>query len=74
MINLENIRRTVESNGFTTHSSKSKDQRKKKLKLTLSIGVADHKDAELRPYEVLKKADKGLYKAKKEGRNCIKRA
>ncbi len=33
MINLENIRRTVESNGFTTHSSKSKDQTQEKAKI-----------------------------------------
>lgn len=73
MVNLENVRRTIESNGFISHSARHKKKRKNKIKLTISIGVSDHRDPELRPYEVLKKADRGLYTAKKEGRNCIKR-
>lgn len=73
MINLENIRRSIDKNGFKSHSLKSKNKEDKILKLTISIGVADHKNNELRSYEVLKNADSALYEAKKAGRNMIKR-
>jgi len=73
MINLEYIRREIKNKGFSSHSNRGQAKNIKKIKLTISIGVSDHKDIELRPYEVMKKADKGLYAAKKKGRNCISR-
>ena len=43
----------------------------KRLSVTVSIGVADSAGAEVEPEEVLKKADRALYRAKKNGRNRV---
>jgi diguanylate cyclase (GGDEF)-like protein len=39
--------------------------------VTISIGVAEKSESYKTAEEVLKAADKALYKAKKNGRNCI---
>lgn len=42
-----------------------------KVKITVSIGVAEKLDKHKNANEVIKDADKALYKAKKKGRNCV---
>lgn len=42
------------------------------VRVTISMGVAERSDDHTTPEEVIKAADKVLYKAKKAGRNCIK--
>lgn len=41
------------------------------VKVTISIGIAEANDALKDPDQVLKEADKALYRAKKQGRNCL---
>ncbi len=43
----------------------------KTVKITVSIGFADSSSKEAAPWDVLKLADKALYRAKGKGRNCI---
>ncbi len=43
----------------------------KSVKITVSIGFADSSSKEAAPWDVLKLADKALYRAKGKGRNCI---
>lgn len=43
----------------------------KTIKITVSIGFADSSNKELAPWDILKLADKALYRAKGKGRNCI---
>jgi diguanylate cyclase (GGDEF)-like protein len=45
---------------------------RKKVKITVSIGVAERNDKYGTPEQVIKAADKALYKAKKAGRNRTK--
>jgi diguanylate cyclase (GGDEF)-like protein len=45
-----------------------------RLKVTVSIGVAERNDFNLTPAAVLKAADKALYLAKEEGRNRVVRS
>ena len=44
---------------------------KEPLKLTASIGVAERNEFNMTPEEVLKAADKALYRAKEQGRNRV---
>lgn len=44
---------------------------KRTVRITISIGVADNQGAGNTPEEVLKIADKALYRAKKKGRNRV---
>jgi len=43
------------------------------VRLTVSIGVASN-DTEMAFDQVLKSADRALYKAKSQGRNCVQAA
>ncbi len=43
----------------------------KRLFVTISLGVAGKGTSAKTPQEVLKNADKALYRAKKKGRNCV---
>ena len=51
---------------------KSKLSGLKRVKVTVSIGVAEPDKDLTNPEKVLKAADKTLYKAKKAGRNQVK--
>jgi GGDEF domain-containing protein len=51
---------------------KFSDARKpRRLSVTVSVGVADSSGPSVEPEEVLKKADRALYRAKKAGRNRV---
>lgn len=62
---VETLRKTIAQKPFYVRGSSVS------FKVTISMGIAQS-DAQLSPWEVLKKADKALYRAKKAGRNCIK--
>ena len=80
---LQEYRKQIESSPFVVRSkirkkSTSKNRGKSKLsglkrvKVTVSIGVAELDKHNTNPEKVLKAADKRLYKAKKAGRNQVK--
>jgi diguanylate cyclase (GGDEF)-like protein len=80
---LQKYRRTIEDTPFVVrgktrrkNTSKSRGKTKlsglKRAKLTVSIGVAAPDRELTNPEQVLKAADKALYKAKKAGRNRVK--
>jgi len=48
-----------------------KAPRPKKVDVTISIGIAEYKKRHESPQDVLKDADKALYKAKEKGRNRV---
>lgn len=56
--------------GAKTGSSKAIAE-KKKVQITISIGVSDSSGPEKTADEVIKAADKALYRAKKKGRNRV---
>ena len=72
---LEALRESIEKERFTYRKkSKVKGKEKivsKQLNVTISIGVAEKNDKFKEADEVLQAADKALYKAKKNGRNCV---
>jgi diguanylate cyclase (GGDEF)-like protein len=79
---LEAYRKSIESTPFVIrgHERRAKSQHKKgkappkgqkEVKVTVSIGVAAPDKDLTAPEQVLKEADRVLYKAKKSGRNCV---
>lgn len=52
-------------------SHRGQKSKQKTVSVTISIGVAEKNDNTFSPEEVLKEADNALYKAKKNGRNCL---
>jgi GGDEF domain-containing protein len=50
---------------------RGRNKKAKSVSVTISIGVAERNDSNSQPEEVIKAADKALYKAKKNGRNCL---
>lgn len=81
MADLEELRSTIEDSTFTVRgrgrprgkpkSGKRRSGGKKKLAVTVSIGVAERNGNYTTPEKVLKAADKALYKAKRAGRNRV---
>jgi diguanylate cyclase (GGDEF)-like protein len=80
---LEELRHSIEMSGFTLRDGgrpKEKPEQPVKgkegqrLKVTASIGVAERNDFNPTPEAVLKAADKALYRAKEQGRNCVVRS
>lgn len=79
---LETLRQTIAEASFTVRG-KNRPRNKPKavnkipasvrrsVRITISIGVADNQGAGNTPEEVLKIADKALYRAKKKGRNRL---
>ncbi|MFN2128843.1 MAG: GGDEF domain-containing protein, partial [Anaerolineales bacterium] len=53
---------------------KSVPRSEKKVTIKVSIGMAERCDRYPTPQEVMKAADKALYRAKNSGRNCIRTA
>ena len=75
---LEELRKTIASTPFIINrasrrksDNRSRQKKKKSVKVTVSIGVADSKSAASSPWDVLKSADKALYRAKSKGRNRV---
>jgi GGDEF domain-containing protein len=83
---MEGLRKAIDRSRFVV---RSKDRPKEKpeppppsvsgleertIRITASIGVAASSDQFVSPDEVLRAADKALYRAKKDGRNCVKSA
>ncbi|MEM6456741.1 MAG: GGDEF domain-containing protein [Acidobacteriota bacterium] len=64
---LEILREAVASTPFRVRGS----QGGKPLQVTISIGVAERGGALRTPEQVLKEADRALYRSKKAGRNCV---
>jgi len=80
---LEELRYSIEMTGFTLRDvarpnekpeQPVKGKEGQRLKVTASIGVAERNDFNLTPEAVLKAADKALYRAKEQGRNCVVRS
>lgn len=82
---LEEVRRSVESyrlairsTGRPEDSAEGRKRRgagggEKSVSVTISIGIADCRDGENVPNDVVKAADKALYRAKEKGRNQLSR-
>ncbi|SFL75909.1 GGDEF domain-containing protein [Pelosinus propionicus] len=69
---LETLREEIAKSKFVLRQdSKRKKSTPKKLSVTVSIGAADSSHKEISPDEVIKLADKALYRAKENGRNCV---
>ncbi len=78
---LEALRRAVAASRFVVRSSKRPRKKpptpkpsvgsRKEVSVTVSIGVADCADRGTGPQQVLKAADKALYRAKSAGRNRV---
>ena len=73
---LEELRELVSKTSYTYHGKKKtksdgKRTRGKQLNVTISIGVGEYSEHDRTPEDVMKAADKALYRAKKKGRNCV---
>jgi diguanylate cyclase (GGDEF)-like protein len=78
LAHLETVRQTIEASPFVVNRedrrkprSGGKNRQSKKVQVTVSIGVADSTSARGDPWDVMKQADKALYRAKKQGRNRV---
>jgi diguanylate cyclase (GGDEF)-like protein len=79
---LERLRKTVAQTRFIIRGrnrprNKPENPKKiigsrKKVKITISIGVAERSERHATPQQVIQSADKALYRAKKAGRNKVK--
>lgn len=73
---LEAVRKEIGGSKFQLRNNdrrrgKDKKSRNKNVEVTISIGVANRAERMATPHEVIKAADKALYKAKKQGRNQV---
>ena len=66
---LEAVRAAIEGASLSVRKGRSK--RAKSVSVTISIGVAQRSAKYKTPEDVMKAADKALYRAKKKGRNQI---
>lgn len=75
---LDELRQRIATTDFHIRSGKrapkKRNARKGSVNVTISIGVAERTDGSQSPMEVVKQADKALYKAKGAGRNIVKLA
>jgi diguanylate cyclase (GGDEF)-like protein len=78
---LEQLRMAIGSAGFAIRGrnrprkkpakSKRGKGHQKRVSVTVSMGVAERKELHAKPHDVIKAADKALYRAKKAGRNRV---
>jgi len=75
---LEDLRQAIERSAFVINrlsrrinDEKTLPRKSHSVRVTASIGVADSNGTETSPWDVLKMADKALYRAKKNGRNRV---
>ncbi|MCW8854237.1 MAG: GGDEF domain-containing protein, partial [Gammaproteobacteria bacterium] len=75
---LETLRESIASSLFVVNrvsrrqnDRKPSDKNHKAVTVTVSIGIADSTGDVESPWDVLKLADKALYRAKGKGRNCV---
>jgi len=68
------IRGPKRKTSSSSSRGKTKTSGDKSVKITVSIGAAQADKNFKNPDQVIKAADKALYKAKKSGRNCVKTA
>ena len=69
---LDEVRKQVAKSKFKLRRKIAKGTGKaSEVTVTISIGVAEHGDKHQSFSDVLKAADKALYRAKKKGRNCV---
>ena len=73
---LDDVRKCVGDSKFRLRnkdrrSGKSKKDGGKNVQVTISIGAAERTERAETPHEVVKSADKALYRAKKQGRNRV---
>ena len=69
---LEELRTAIENSPFYKRTG-NKKARPKALSVTVSMGVAGRSKAAPEPEQVMKLADKALYKAKEGGRNRVEK-
>ena len=62
-------RRSDDNNRNTGVNNKA--GKRQTVQVTISAGVADSANSNASPWEIIKQADKALYRAKKKGRNCV---
>ncbi|MBT8141808.1 MAG: GGDEF domain-containing protein [Gammaproteobacteria bacterium] len=74
---MENLRETIEQTPFVVNRAtrraselKSKPRKPQSVSVTVSAGISDS-SVSSQPWDILKLADKALYRAKKKGRNCV---
>jgi len=80
---LNQLRKEVADSGFFLRGSdrRSKEQKSAKgdkksrgrTRVTISVGVAERNEQNSNPHQVIKAADKALYRAKNKGRNRVSR-
>ena len=78
-VHLEQLRENIANNRFilrkqerrTTDKKKRAKKNNREVKVTISIGYAERNEDAKTPDQVLKLADKALYRAKGQGRNCV---
>jgi len=78
LAHLDAVRETIAGSPFVVNREERRKterggekHRARSVQVTVSIGVADSSAGRVSPWDVMKQADKALYRAKKQGRNRV---
>jgi diguanylate cyclase (GGDEF)-like protein len=80
LVHVDALREAIENNPFYVRSKRRprtrpeepvKPDKIRKVKITISAGIAQRAEQHTDPFEVIKSADKALYTAKRAGRNRV---